>query len=298
MKVGLIGLGKMGRNMALRLLAGGHEVIAYDHHRENLDELARHGGTPVANESDVVTALPAPRCLWLMIRAGEVTERALQLLAPQMNAKDIVIDGGNANYHDSVRRARWLAEQRLYFLDVGTSGGIWGRERGYCLMIGGESEAFRVAEPLFRTLAPADGYLHVGPPGAGHFTKMIHNGIEYGLLQAYAEGFELLHGADFKLDLKAISHLWNQGSVVRSWLLELAERAFEHNSDLEGVRDYVEDSGEGRWTVQEAIDKDIPAPVITLSLLARLRSRQQRSFSAKVIAALRAEFGGHAIKKE
>lgn len=298
MRVGIIGLGKMGRNMALRLLAGGHEVAAYDHHRENLDELARHGGTPVDSELALVAALPEPRCLWLMIRAGDVTERALQQLAPQMSANDIIIDGGNANYHDSVRRARWLAERNLRFLDVGTSGGIWGRERGYCLMIGGNADAFRRAEPLFKTLAPPEGYLHVGPAGAGHYTKMIHNGIEYGMLQAYAEGFELLHASDFKLDLPAIAHLWNQGSVVRSWLLELAQRAFAHDPELDGIRDYVEDSGEGRWTVAEAIDKDVPAPVITLALLARLRSRQSSSFGAKVIAALRAEFGGHAVKKE
>ena len=296
MKLGIVGLGKMGLNMALRLREGGHEVAAYDHHIENLTALADAGGSPAKDLSDLVRQLPAPRIVWLMIGAGKATERALQELIPQLSKGDVIVDGGNANYHDSRRRAELLQTHGIQFLDAGTSGGIWGRKLGYCLMIGGDAQAFARLEPIFKTLAPPDGYLHAGPAGAGHFTKMVHNGIEYGMLQAYAEGFELLKASDYELDLGKISHLWNQGSVVRSWLLELAERAFAHNGDLDAIRDFVEDSGEGRWTVQEAIDKSVPAPVITLSLIARFRSRQASSFSAKVIAALRKEFGGHAVK--
>ncbi len=303
MKIGIVGLGKMGLNMALRLLDGAgngatrHEVAAYDHHEENLEQLKQHGGEPAKDLGDLVSKLSAPRCVWLMIGAGKATERALQELAPQLSPGDIIIDGGNANYHDSKRRAQWLEPQGIRFLDAGTSGGIWGRKIGYCLMVGGNADAFKVMEPVFKALAPPDGCLYVGPAGAGHFTKMIHNGIEYGLLQAYAEGFELLEKSDYELDLHRIAHLWNQGSVVRSWLLELAELTFEKNGNLEDVLDYVEDSGEGRWTVEEAIHKSVPAPVITLSLLARFRSRQESSFSAKFIAALRNEFGGHVVKK-
>lgn len=297
MRVGIVGLGKMGLNMAIRLLEHGHEVAAYDHHVENLDAMAQHGGVPTKGLAELVKALPAPRCVWLMIRAGEATEKAMRELIPMLAKGDLIVDGGNANYHDSARRAALLAEHGMEFLDVGTSGGIWGRKLGYCLMIGGSDRAFARAEPLFKSLAPPDGYLHVGAAGAGHFTKMIHNGIEYGLLQAYAEGFELLHGSRYQLDLQKVSHLWNQGSVVRSWLLELAENAFERHGDLAEIRDYVEDSGEGRWTVEEAIAQSSPAPVITLSLLARFRSRQEHSFGAKFIAALRNEFGGHAVKK-
>lgn len=297
MKIGIVGLGKMGLNMALRLREGGHDIVAYDHHAENLDVLTKAGGSSAKDLTDLVQKLEAPRCVWLMIGAGKATERALQEVAPQLSPGDIVVDGGNANYHDSKRRAQWLEGQNIRFLDAGTSGGIWGRKVGYCLMIGGDAGAFKHLEPVFKTLAPPDGFLHVGPAGAGHFTKMIHNGIEYGLLQAYAEGFELLEKSDYDLDLLKVAHLWNQGSVVRSWLLELAELTFEKNGDLEDVLDYVEDSGEGRWTVEEAIHKSVPAPVITLSLLARFRSRQESSFSAKFIAALRNEFGGHAVKK-
>ena len=297
MQVGIIGLGKMGLNMALRLLEGGHEVVGYDHHQENLDVLMQNGGVTAASEAATIERLTAPRVVWLMIGAGRPTERAIEFLSGALARGDLVIDGGNANYHDTRRRAGLLTERGIDFLDAGTSGGVWGRTLGYCMMIGGDPRAFVRAEPLFKTLAPKDGYLHVGPAGAGHFVKMIHNGIEYGMLQAYAEGFELLYSADFPLDLGRIAHLWNQGSVVRSWLLELAERSLAKNARLDDIRDYVEDSGEGRWTVQEAIDKDVPAPVITLSLLARLRSRQESSFGAKFIAALRNEFGGHAVRK-
>ncbi len=298
MKLGLIGLGKMGLNMAIRLLEGGHEVVAYDHHIENLNTLSAHGGTPAKHLQALAAALSPPRCVWLMIGAGKATEHAIQELLPELQKDDVLIDGGNANYHDSVRRAQSLKQKGVHFLDVGTSGGIWGRQLGYCLTVGGDRAAFARAEPLFKTLAPnQDGYLHAGPAGAGHFVKMVHNGIEYGLLQAYAEGFELLNASEYNLDLARTAHVWNQGSVVRSWLLELAELALKKNGRLEGIKDYVEDSGEGRWTVAEAIDKNIPAPVITLSLLARLYSRQPASFSAKFIAALRNEFGGHEIKK-
>ncbi len=297
MKLGLIGLGKMGLNMAMRLLEGGHQVAAYDHHIENLETLSAHGGTPAKHLKALVEALNPPRCVWLMIGAGKATEHAIQELLPQLEKNDILIDGGNANYHDSVRRAQSLKEKGIHFLDVGTSGGIWGRQLGYCLTVGGLHDAFARAEPLFKTLAPEDGYLHVGASGTGHFVKMIHNGIEYGLLQAYAEGFEILNASEYGLDLARIAHVWNQGSVVRSWLLELAELALKKNNHLEGIKDYVEDSGEGRWAVAEAIEKNIPAPVITFSLLARLHSRQAVSFSAKFIAALRNEFGGHEVKK-
>lgn len=298
MKLGIIGLGKMGLKMAIRLLEGGHEVVAYDHHAENLQAVKQHGGQVASDEEDLVRKLETPRIVWLMIGAGRPTENAVKLLSEILLEGDLVIDGGNANFHDTVRRAEILRERGVDMLDAGTSGGIWGGKIGYCLMVGGEPAAFQRAEPLFRTLAPKDGYLHVGATGAGHYVKMIHNGIEYGLLQAYAEGFELLEKSEYGFDLGKVAHLWNQGSVVRSWLLELAESAFEKNARLEGIRDYVEDSGEGRWCVQEAVDKNVPAPVITLSLLARLRSRQDSSFGAKVIAALRAEFGGHAVRKD
>jgi 6-phosphogluconate dehydrogenase len=225
-------------------------------------------------------------------------DETLQALLPRLTAGDILIDGGNSNYKDSIRRAGEVSARGFHYLDCGTSGGIWGLKNGYCIMVGGEVSAFATAEPVFRTLAPKEGYLHVGPSGAGHFVKMIHNGIEYGMLQAYAEGFELLKASDFPLDLGRISTLWNQGSVVRSWLLELAERAFQKDPDLSSLKGYVEDSGEGRWTILESIEKSVPAPVLTLALQARFRSRQEDSFSAKVIAALRNEFGGHAVKKQ
>ncbi|HVP37809.1 MAG TPA: decarboxylating 6-phosphogluconate dehydrogenase, partial [Candidatus Saccharimonadales bacterium] len=232
------------------------------------------------------------------VPAGPPVDQVLAELHPLLAPGDTVIDGGNSNYKDSVRRAAEAAGRGLGFLDAGTSGGVWGLQNGYCLMVGGEAAAYARHEPVFRTLAPPDGCLHVGPAGAGHYVKMIHNGIEYGMLQAYGEGFEILRAAPFRLDLGAVAHLWNQGSVVRSWLLELAERAFARDPALESVRGYVEDSGEGRWTVQEAMERDVPAPVLTLALQARLRSRQEESFGAKVIAALRNEFGGHAVRRK
>jgi 6-phosphogluconate dehydrogenase len=247
---------------------------------------------------EALAQLPAPRVVWLMLPAGEITEKAVGEFLAHASVGDILIDGGNSNYRDSQRRAAALAERAMQFLDVGTSGGIWGLELGYCLMIGGDVTAFKTCEPVFRDLAPKDGYAHLGASGAGHFAKMIHNGIEYGMMQAMGEGFEILKEAPFDFDLHQIAALWNQGSVVRSWLLELIERAFAQESDLEAIRSYVEDSGEGRWTVQEAIDLNVPAPVITLSLLTRIASRRDESFSAKVIAALRQQFGGHAVKRE
>jgi 6-phosphogluconate dehydrogenase len=296
MQCGMVGLGRMGANMARRLLRGGHEVVVTNRSSEPIEQLTAEGASGARTVSDLVERLHAPRAIWLSLPAGDVTEHTLQQLVPRLTPGDVVVESGNSFYRDTIRRAEWLGQTGLELLDQGTSGGIWGLEIGYCLMIGGSRQPFERLEPAFKTLAPPDGYLHTGPSGSGHFVKMVHNGIEYGMLQAYGEGFEILHASDVKgLDLRAIAHLWNQGSVVRSWLLELAERAFGNEPDLSSIRGYVEDSGEGRWTVLEAIDKDVPAPVLALSLLMRFRSRQTDSFGAKVIAALRNEFGGHAV---
>jgi len=289
MKLGMVGLGRMGANMAERLRRGGHEVIGYDRN-------------PAASDVDslrkLVDALAAPRAVWVMVPAGEPTEGTVQELADLLQPGDLIVDGGNSNYRDSKRRAEDLAARGIRLLDCGTSGGIWGLENGYCLMIGGERDIFARMEPAFRTLAPAEGYAHVGPAGAGHYVKMVHNGIEYGLLQAYAEGFELLDASAYDFDLRQIAALWNQGSVVRSWLLELAERALQNDPALASIAGYVEDSGEGRWTIQEAIDRDVPALSLAYALFARFRSRQKESFGAKLIAALRQEFGGHRVKEQ
>ena len=298
MRLAMIGLGRMGGNMSERLIKGGHEVVVYARKAEEVQRYVSKGATGASSVSDITSKLKAPRIVWIMVPAGKPVEETIASLLPGLAKGDVIIDGGNSNYHDSMRRAAELQAKGIHFIDSGTSGGIWGLANGYCLMIGASPEAFKLCEPIFKTLAPADGYAHTGPPGAGHYVKMVHNGIEYGMLQAYAEGYEILHASkDFKLDLHKIAAVWNHGSVVRSWLNELAEMAFEKDADLSDLRGYVEDSGEGRWTVQEAIDLDVPAPVITLSLLTRLRSRQADSFSAKVIAALRNEFGGHAVKK-
>lgn len=298
MQLGMIGLGKMGGNMTERLLRGGHEVVAFDRNPEVVKEYSGKGASGAADAAALVAALTAPRVVWIMVPAGQPVDDTITAILPGLSQGDVIIDGGNSNFHDTLRRAAMLATEGIEFIDCGTSGGIWGLENGYCLMIGASEAAFAVCEPIFRTLAPEDGYARMGPPGAGHYVKMIHNGIEYGVLQAYAEGYEILHASkDFDLDLHRIAAVWNHGSVVRSWINELAERAFEKDSDLAALKGFVADSGEGRWTVQEAIDLDVPAPVITLSLLARLRSRQEDSFSAKVIAALRNEFGGHAVRK-
>ncbi len=297
MELGMIGLGRMGANMSERLVRGGHRVISYDRSPEAIQLVVDKGAVGAHSLADFVKQLTPPRAIWLMVPSGDPVDQTIDQLLPLLNEGDILTDGGNSNYKDSIRRAGKLSAQRLHFIDAGTSGGVWGLENGYCMMVGGDKEIVERLAPIFTTLAPPDGYLHVGPNGAGHFVKMIHNGIEYGMLQAYGEGFELLKASRFDLDLGKISHLWNQGSVVRSWLLELAENAFEKDPKLSSIRGYVDDSGEGRWTVEEAIERSVPAPVLMLSLFARFASRQEDSFSAKVIAALRNEFGGHAVKK-
>ena len=299
MRIGFVGLGRMGGNMVRRLLRDGHDVVAYNRTPEKTKEIAGEGATAAFSIAELVDSLEKPRAVWIMVPAGDATEAQIEELLEHLEAGDTIIDGGNTNFHDDQRRQRDLAAKGINYVDAGTSGGIWGLQVGYCLMVGGEKEAVEPLEPIFTTLAPEGGYLHVGGPGAGHYVKMVHNGIEYGLMQAYAEGFEIMHASSYDLDLAGISELWMQGSVVRSWLLELAGRAFKANgADLEHIKGYVEDSGEGRWTVQEAIDHDVPAPVITLSLLTRFRSRQDDSYGAKVLAALRNEFGGHAVKTE
>jgi 6-phosphogluconate dehydrogenase len=301
MQLAMIGLGRMGGNMVQRLVqgeggGGGHELIVYDSSVATVKAHVGKGVKAAKDLADVARQLAPLRVVWLMLPAGAPVESTIDQLVPHLTRGDIIIDGGNSNFRDSLRRAEALKKQGIEFMDVGTSGGIWGLTLGYCLMIGASPAAFQHCEPIFRTLAPAEGYARVGPPGAGHYVKMVHNGIEYGLLQAYAEGYEVLHASrDFKLQLGQIAKLWNHGSVVRSWLNELAERAFSRDDELAALRGYVEDSGEGRWTVEEAMRLDVPAPVITMSLLARLRSRQEESFGAKVIAALRHEFGGHAV---
>jgi len=298
MRIGFIGLGRMGSNMVRRLIRDGHQVVAFNRTAEKTREIAGEGAEPSFSLEELVKKLQKPRAVWIMVPAGDATEAQIEDLMGLLEPGDTIIDGGNSNFHDSKRRHDKVATKGLKYVDAGVSGGIWGLANGFCLMVGGEKDAVTPLEPAFRSLAPPDGYLHVGGPGAGHYVKMVHNGIEYGMMQAYAEGFEILHASDYELDLAGISKLWNHGSVVRSWLLELAERAFAADQELTHLRGWVEDSGEGRWTVQEAIDQDVPAPVITLSLLMRLRSRQEDSYGAKVLAALRNEFGGHAVKTE
>jgi 6-phosphogluconate dehydrogenase len=287
MKLGMVGLGRMGGNMAERLRERGHEVMSY----------ARSGGGTADSLADLVSQLEPARVVWLMIPAGDATEEAFQALLGLLDADDVIVDGGNSNFRDSQRRHARAAEDGIAFVDAGVSGGIWGREVGYCLMAGGDAGAIGRVEPAFLALAPEGGYAHVGGPGAGHFVKMIHNGIEYGLMQAYAEGFEIMAHSEFDLDLSEIAGIWRYGSVVRSWLLELLHAAFEaHGSSLEDIAGYVEDSGEGRWTINEAINENVPAPVIAAALFARFSSRQEINFAAKVAAALRNQFGGHAVR--
>jgi 6-phosphogluconate dehydrogenase len=288
MKLGIVGLGRMGGNMTERLRRNGHEVETY----------ARTAPERTADSLvELATQLEQPRVVWLMIPAGDATEKVFQNLLPLLEDGDTLVDGGNSNFRDSQRRSVEAKQKGVCFLDAGVSGGVWGLEEGYCLMVGGDEGGFRMVEPALATLAPEGGYAHVGPSGAGHFTKMVHNGIEYGVMQAYAEGFELLRGVEgFDLDLRQISALWQHGSVVRSWLLELLEHAFESDPELAGIRGYVEDSGEGRWTVHEAIEAAVPTPAIALALFARFSSRQDESFAAKVNAALRQQFGGHAVQ--
>ena len=300
MEVGMIGLGRMGSNMARRLLGGGHRVVVYDPLKEAREAVVELGAIGATSIADLVKRLSRPRAVWLMVPSGEPTESTINTLAANLSVSDIIIDGGNSNYKDSRRRAATLSEKGIIFLDVGTSGGIWGLKEGYCLMVGGDIEAFRRLEPIFQTLAPSphQGYGYVGPSGAGHFVKMVHNGIEYGLMQAYAEGFELMQAKrEFDLNLPQIAQIWRHGSVVRSWLLDLAAVALQEDPKLEGIEAYVEDSGEGRWAVQESIELAVPVPVITQSLQARFRSRQEQPFGAKLLAALRKQFGGHPVRE-
>jgi 6-phosphogluconate dehydrogenase len=301
MELGMIGLGRMGANMAQRLVRGGHRVVGFDPNQETRTSVESNGVEPVASLDALVGKLRAPRALWLMVPAGEAVDKTLDALLPRLAAGDALIDGGNSNYKDTLRRAKMLADKQLQYLDCGTSGGVWGLAEGYSMMIGGDAPAVERLRPIFATLAPAPdrGWGRVGPNGAGHFTKMIHNGIEYGLMQAYAEGFSILkHKSEFGLDLHRVAEIWRYGSVVRSWLLDLTAEALERNPTMAGIAPFVVDSGEGRWTVDEAIHLNVPAPVITQSLIERLRSRDTESFSDKLLSAMRNEFGGHAIKKE
>jgi 6-phosphogluconate dehydrogenase len=294
----MIGLGRMGANMTTRLLRGGHEVVAYDRDPAAVQRTASDGATGAASLNELVAKLKAPRAVWIMVPAGDPTDSTIGALLELLQPGDVIIDGGNSRWTDSKQRHLRCKDKGVSFVDAGTSGGVWGLANGYCLMVGGDDDAVKRIEPIFLTLAPKDGYAHVGPSGAGHFSKMVHNGIEYGMLAAYGEGFEILEKSEYTYDLHQLASIWRYGSVVRSWLLELLELALKEDPELAKVKGWVADSGEGRWTVQAAIDEDVPAPVITLALLSRFVSRQEESYSAKVIAALRNQFGGHAIKPE
>jgi len=298
MQIGFVGLGKMGLNMVRRLLeANEHELVVFNKEKAPVAEAVKYGAVRSRSLKDMVGKLRGPRTIWLMIPAGKPVDDTITKLTPLLEKGDCIIDGGNSNYKDSVRRGKALATKGIDFLDTGTSGGVWGLTEGYCLMVGGKAKAFKARESIFRTLAPEDGYEYMGGPGAGHYVKMVHNGIEYGLMQAYAEGFSLLESSEYKLDLEKISAVWNHGSVIRSWLLELAEREFKRDGALSEIKPYVADSGEGRWTVMDGLEKNISIPVITLSLLYRLRSREENPFAARLLAALRDQFGGHGFKK-
>ncbi len=297
MQLGFVGLGRMGLNMVTRLTRGGHQVVAYDRSVEAVARAGTAGARGADSLDALVAALTLPRSVWVMVPAGDPTESTVSALAGLLTPGDVIIDGGNTNFHDDVRRAQALSAKRLNYVDAGTSGGIWGLQEGFCLMVGGKADVCKRLEPIFLTLAPADGYLHVGDHGAGHYVKMIHNGIEYGLMQAYAEGFELMHESPYKVDLGAVAALWNHGSVVRSWLLELATRALAEDSDLSDLQGYVEDSGEGRWTLNEAIERGVPLPALTAAVFTRFRSRDNNPFAERLLAALRNQFGGHPVKK-
>ena len=297
MQLAMIGLGRMGGNMVERLMRKGHKVVVYDRSPDAVSKYASLGATPAADLAALVRALETPRVVWIMVPAGDPVDQTIAALRPALSAGDVIIDGGNSNFHDTMRRGAELAKSKIEFVDSGTSGGIWGLEEGYCLMVGGEAEVCARLEPVFRTLAPENGYLRVGDHGAGHYVKMIHNGIEYGLMQAYAEGFDLMHASDYDIDLPAVAALWMHGSVVRSWLLELAGRALEDDPDLSELEAYVEDSGEGRWTLAEGLERSVPMPVLTAALFTRYRSREDNPFGERLLAALRNQFGGHAVKK-
>jgi 6-phosphogluconate dehydrogenase len=298
MQIGMLGLGRMGGNMTERLLRAGHSVVVYNRSQPPIDEAVKKGAIAADSLAGIVRTLKGRKAVWVMVPAGDAVEGAIRELASLLKPGDIVIDGGNSHYKDSIRRGEFLKDQGIYFLDSGTSGGIWGLTVGYCLMIGGEDDPFAFMEPIFKSLAPESGFLHTGPIGSGHYVKMVHNGIEYAMLQAYAEGFEVLKESQYDLDLKAISELWQNGSVVRSWLLELTTDALTRDPCLEHVKAWVDDSGEGRWTVHEAIDRSVPAYTLASSLFARFASRHDDGFGLRLIAALRNEFGGHAIKKD
>ena len=299
MQLGMVGLGRMGANMTERLIKGGHSVVAFDRSADAVARVASIGAQSASSLSDMVAKLESkPKAVWIMVPAGKPTDDTIDELAGLLGKGDVIIDGGNTNWKEGLAAYERCQAKGVELVDAGTSGGVWGLKEGYCLMVGGNDAAVKACEPAFLTLAPQGGYAHVGPPGAGHFSKMVHNGIEYGLMQAYGEGFEILRSSPFKYDLHQLASIWRYGSVIRSWLLDLTVLAFEQDPDLEKIRGWVDDTGEGRWTVQAAIDQNVPAPVITLSLMARFASRQDESYSAKVIAALRNQFGGHAVKPE
>ena len=300
LELGMIGLGRMGGNMTQRLLGGGHHIVAYDPNEQARLSVVNAGAIEATSIDELVSHLSPPRAVWVMVPAGDVTDETIGTLSAELSVGDTIIDGGNSNYRDTIRRSADVGDRGITMLDVGTSGGVWGLTEGYSLMIGGDAEAYSRLEPIFQTLAPGAsiGYGHVGPSGAGHFVKMVHNGIEYGMMQAFAEGFELMEAKhDLELDLAQIAHIWRYGSVVRSWLLDLTAAALDEDGNLEGIQAYVEDSGEGRWTVEESIDLAVPIPVIVASLQARFRSRQDSPFGAKLLAAMRNQFGGHSVRK-
>jgi 6-phosphogluconate dehydrogenase len=301
MEIGLVGLGKMGGNMAERLIRAGHVVVGFSRDEAKISRLSETGGTGVTSLDELIQKLSPPRKIWLMIPAGKPVQDTIDHIIPLLNPGDIVIDGGNSHYGDSIRRADELKESGIDYVDVGTSGGIWGLEEGYCMMVGGDEITIDSLRPIFEALAPGPnhGWGRVGPSGSGHFVKMVHNGIEYGLMEAYAEGFAILQAKEeFQLDLAQIAEIWRHGSVIRSWLLDLTERALSENPNLKGIAPYVDDSGEGRWTVSEAIDLDVAAPIINLSLIQRLRSRDEEGFSDRLLSAMRNKFGGHEIRKK
>ncbi len=300
MKIGMVGLGRMGMNMARRLMLGGVQVVAYNRSPEKTKEIMSEGAEGSFSLEELAEKLDnQPRVVWLMLPAGKVVDEHLEKLRNILSPGDIIVDGGNSRYRDDTRRAAYLKGAGIHYVDAGVSGGIWGLKIGYCTMVGGEEKIFKYLEPVFKALAPNDGYLYCGPTGAGHFVKMIHNGIEYGMMQAYSEGFALLEASPYgkNLDFNKISHLWNQGSVIRSWLLELLEDVFAKDPGLDKLTGYVDDSGEARWTLEEAIESGVAAPVISMALFQRFQSRRENAFENRILAALRKEFGGHAVKK-